>query len=91
MQVSPGLANDGMPQGFSTPPARKQVISIPEGVAEPVIVDAQQYKTLARAVEDLKVARGGGGGGVVRWGVHGPECCLALLRMHASAGRCTPL
>ncbi|PNH10048.1 hypothetical protein TSOC_003288, partial [Tetrabaena socialis] len=55
--VSPGMAPDGLAKGFA-PPARKQVMDVPEGMADPVLVDGEDYKQLRKALDDLQMAVG---------------------------------
>ncbi|KXZ54828.1 hypothetical protein GPECTOR_4g899 [Gonium pectorale] len=57
--VTPGLEPQGNAKGFNAPP-RKEVVDVPEGIADPVVVDGEDYRQLKKALEDLQTVVGTG-------------------------------
>ncbi|GIL95888.1 hypothetical protein Vretimale_1824, partial [Volvox reticuliferus] len=56
LTVGAGVVEEGDGKSFA-PPDRK-VITVPEGIVEPLVVDGEDYKQLKKALEDLQAAVG---------------------------------
>ncbi|GIL42389.1 hypothetical protein Vafri_370 [Volvox africanus] len=53
--VTPGAVEE---EGKSFAPPDRKLVSVPEGIVEPLVVDGEDYKQLKKALEDLQAAVG---------------------------------